>query len=413
MSSEKVPSFDPAECASLHNHILERAIQQSPDTAQPSRDTLQACSDAIRARLLPDIQEFLATITVRSASPASTPLTPFSLQPDPERFFQHTELPQFAEYKDNLVMLYPAKDTAGGLFFLQQHKIASWIDSDLKLPSKSSWLPLASILKRWLHMWDTGKITSGPKLQPWCEGDLQATLKAWDELVDAIQDKRPKPVPRPPTPAPLIEHSVAATWAEQSFQHAFLTRARRPAFSCLAPGMHMWSTKAFEAAHAAEPQDSERKQVIGRKPDDPEDYQSALSRDLAPTLLFPGRAVESTWRDPSKPSLRDYKGRGSALLNRKAGLYLCPVEGWSDAVVFSDGRGRENVFTYRGSCPWMPGRPPALLRDVLKSWKTIVVNGNWPVRDTGVFGNMMYFHSLGGNLESADVHWNWEVATSF
>ncbi|KAG9949332.1 hypothetical protein KCU85_g4304, partial [Aureobasidium melanogenum] len=412
MSSEKVPSFDPAECATLHNHILERATRQDSNDAQPSRDALQACSDAIRSRLLPDIQEFLATITVRSPSTASTPLTPFSLQPDPARFFQHTELPQFAKYKDNLVMLYPAKDTAGGLFFLQQHKIASWIDSDLKLPPKSSWLPLAAILKQWLQMWDTGKITSGPKLQPWCERDLQATLEAWDELVDAIQDKRPKPVPRPPSPAPLIEHSVAATWTEQSFQHAFLTRARRPGFSCLAPGMHTWSTKSFEAAHAAEPQDSERKQVIGRKPDDPEDYQSVLSRDLAPTLLFIGRAAESTWRDPSKPSLRDYKGRGSALMNRKAGLYLCPFEDWSDAVVFSDGRGRENVFTYRGSCPWMPGRPPALLRDVLRAWKTIVVKGHWPVRDVGVFGNMMYFHSL-GNLESADVYWNWDIATSF
>ncbi|KEQ63676.1 uncharacterized protein M437DRAFT_45724 [Aureobasidium melanogenum CBS 110374] len=261
-------------------------------------------------------------------------------------------------------------------------------------------------------MWDAGKITSGPKLQPWCEQDLQTTLEAWDELMDAIQDKRPKPVPRPPTSASLIEHSVAATWTEQSFQHAFLTRARRPGFSCLAPGMHMWSTESFEAAHAAEPQDSERKQVIGTKPDDPEDYQSVLSRDLAPTLLFIGRAVESTWRDPSRPSLRDYKGRGSVLMNRKAGLYLCPFEDWSDAVVFSDGRGRENVFTYRGSCPWMPGRPPALLRDVLRAWKTIVVKGHWPVRDVGVFGNMMYFHSL-GDLESADVYWNWDIATSF
>lgn len=76
-----------------------------------------------------------------------------------------------------------------------------------------------------------------------------------------------------------------------------------------------------------------------------------------------------------------------------AGLYTWPREDWSDAVVFSDGFGKEISFSYKGSCPWMPGRPPALLRDVLQFWKRLVVDGTWEVGDYGVPGNMPHYHS--------------------
>lgn len=422
MTNFKQSLFDSAECASLHNKILKRATQHISENAQQSSNSLQGCRDEIRARLLPDLQDFLAAITARSVSTGTTPLTPFSLCPDLDRFFQHSNIPHFAPHKDNLIILYPAKNSAGGLFFMQHHKLASWIDSDLQLPPESSWLPLATILQRWLHMWDTGKITSDLKFKPWSEWDLEAALKAWDELVEAIEERLPHPVTRQTTHEPLIEQTVADKWAEQSFQHAFLTGGRRPAFTSVGPGVSVWTTKSFDAAHAAEPQDSERKEVIGRRPEDSDDYQSALSRDLAPTCFLPGRAVESSWRDHSRPSLRDYKGRGSALLNRRAGLYLSPDEDWSDAVVFSDGRGRENLFTYRGSCPWMPGRPPALLRDVLAFWKRLVVDGAWQVVDWGVIGNMPHFHCLSGTKKAITVAgtttWvdyctSWDATTSY
>ncbi|CAD0091016.1 unnamed protein product [Aureobasidium vineae] len=351
-----------------------------------------------------------------------TLLTPFCHQPDPKLFFQNKELPHFAPSKDTLVLLYPGEATGSGLVFSQQHKVASWIDSDLQLPPKTSWLPLPKILERWIQMWDTGKITPELKLVSWNEWDLPASLRAWAELGDAIEARLPTSVARQTTYEPLIKQSVAEKWIEQSFQYAFLTRARRPAFGSIAPGVSVWSTKLLEALHAAEPEDSERKKVIGRKPGDPKDYQSALSCDLAPTLLCPGRAVETSWRDHSKPSLRGYKGRGSALLNRRAGFYLCPDEDWSDAIVFSDGRGRENLFTFRGSCPWMPGRPLALLRDVLRFWKTLVVDGVWTIGDGGVSGNMPHFHFLTGTRKSINVAGtrthvdycaDWEVAASF
>lgn len=422
MSNVKEPLFDPAECASLHNQILQRATQHNSKIAEQFANALEGYSDEIKARLLPDLQDFLAAISGSPVSIGTTPLTPFSFCPDKDRFFQHRDMPQFTPYKDNLIMLYPARDSAGGLFFMQHHKLASWIDSDLQIPPKSSWLPLATILQRWLQMWDTGKITSDLKFKPWSEWDLEAALQAWNELVEAIEERLPSPVTRQSTHEPLIEQTVADKWAEQSFQHAFLTRARRPAFTSVGPGISVWTAKSFDAAHAAEPQDSERKEVIGSRPEDSDDYRSALSRDLAPTCLFPGRAVESTWRDHSKPSLRDYKGRGSALLNRRAGLYIGPEEDWSDAVVFSDGRGRENLFTCRGSCPWMPGRPPALLRDVLAFWKRLVVDDAWQLVYFGVVGNMPHFHCLSGTKKAIQVvgttTWfdyctTWDATTSY
>ncbi|CAD0114101.1 unnamed protein product [Aureobasidium uvarum] len=419
MPSQDDPPFDPVRCAHLHNELVQRAIK-SQGAASTLENVLEGYDDDFKTRLLPDLESFLANIIARPMSNEPTLLTPFCHQPNPKLFFQNKDLPHFAPFKDTLVLLYPGEATGSGLLFSQQHNVAAWISSDLQLPAKKSWLPLFKILERWIQMWDTGKITPELNLVPWTERDLQASLVAWNELVDVIEAKLPKPVTRPITHEPLIEQSVAQKWTEQSFQYAFLIQARRPAFSGIAPGVSVLSTGSFEALHAGEPEDSERKQVIGRKPGDPEDYQSALSCDLAPTLLCPGRAVESSWRDHSKPSLRDYRGRGSALLKRKAGLYLCPDESWSDAVVFSDGRGRESLFTYRGSCPWMPGRPPALLRDVLRFWKKLVVDEIWKVGDSGVFGNMAHFHSLPRGLvsvtgnESYDEYCaDWDVATSF
>lgn len=214
MSSELKSSFDPQECASLHKKILQRATQQSFDSAQPSKSLLDDCSDTLRARLLPDLQDFLGAIAPRSTSTEVTLLAPFSLYQGPKTFFIHKELPQFERYKDNLVTLYPAKESAGGLFFLQNLKLACRIDSDLQIPPRSLWFPLTIILQRWLQMWETSKIAPDLKFKPWTEWDLQASLEAWDQLVDAIESRLPTHVPRQPTYEPLVEQSIADKWAE-------------------------------------------------------------------------------------------------------------------------------------------------------------------------------------------------------
>lgn len=63
MSDINIKLFDPVECASLHNQLVQRAIQANP-LLQPSRDVLRARGedDPLRVRLSPEIQEFLCSI---------------------------------------------------------------------------------------------------------------------------------------------------------------------------------------------------------------------------------------------------------------------------------------------------------------------------------------------------------------
>jgi hypothetical protein len=316
-------------------------------------------------------------------------------------------------------------ENEGGLFFDQERGVACWIDLSLGFPPEDSWQPLADILSRWLIMWDAEKIRIQPalSLQPWGQWDLQQSLHVWDELIAAIEERMPvQPPERSGTTTPLVETTVADQWCDHPFQLAFLTQARAPNNTVLniAPGVKPWTSATFEAIHANELINSERRLAIGIKPSDDPQSESHRDRDLAPVLLFPS---DTTVARPASHRFDSFWNRGSVLLERRAGLYLYPWEEWGDAVLFVDGKGQDMLFTYQnGWCPWMRTRPLATLKEVLTFWKFLVVDGVWQVDEHGVVGGLEYFDELDGSRKvvelegmqtEVDLRAPWSVAPAY
>ncbi|KAF2852119.1 hypothetical protein T440DRAFT_498131 [Plenodomus tracheiphilus IPT5] len=291
-------------------------------------------------------------------------------------------------------------ENEGGLFFNQEREVACCIDPSLGSPPKDSWLPLAEILSRWLMMWDPGKIRVKPELslQQWGQWDLQQSLNAWDELVAAIGERMPVQFEQRSGNTTLVETTVAERWCDHPFQRV------KP-----------WTSSTFEAINANEPINSERRFAIGNKPSDDPQRECNRDRNLAPVLLFPS---DTTVARPARRRLDNFWGRGSVLLERRAGLYLYPEEEWGGTHCL--------LFTYQsGWCPWMRVRPLATLREVLTFWKFLVVNDVWQVDEHGVVGGEGYFDELdssrnvvswgggAGTQTEVDFRAPWSVAPAY
>ncbi|XP_014550210.1 hypothetical protein COCVIDRAFT_43185 [Bipolaris victoriae FI3] len=238
-------------------------------------------------------------------------------------------------------------------------------------------------------MWDAGKMRVEPELslQPWGQWDLRQSLKAWDELVTAIEERMPvQPEQRSGTTT-LIETAVGERWCDHPFQRAFLTQARAPNNPTMniAPGVRPWTSSTFEAIHANEPINSERKLAIGNKPSDNAQRECHCNRNLAPVLLFPS---DTNMARPTSRRFDNFWGRRSVLLERRKGLYLYPEVEWGNANAW---------------CPWMRERPLATLREVLTFWKFLVVDGVWRVDEHGVVGVEGYFDELDGSRKVVEL----------
>jgi hypothetical protein len=354
MLEDGTSQFDPNECASLHNQLVQRLREANP-SIQPLQGVLRAQSadNSLMSRLSPDIRTFFATIESWPVEGESTALTSFCPRPSSHSSFQYRSWPQFAAYEDELILLYQdvsiTMENEGGLFFDQEREVACWIDPSLGFPPEDSWLPLAKILSRWLIMWDAGKMRVEPalSLQPWGQWDLQQSLLALDELIAAIEERMPVRISkRSGTTTPLVETTVADWWCDHLFQRAFLTQARAPNNLVLniAPGVKPWTSATFEAIHTNELINSERRLAIGNKPSDDSQRESHRDRNLAPVLLF---LSDTTVAHPASRRFDNFWGRGSVLLERLAGLYLYPWEEWGDAVLLVDGKGQDTLFTYQ------------------------------------------------------------------
>lgn len=99
---------------------------------------------------------------------------------------------------------------------------------------------------------------------------MQQSLKAWDELVAAIEKRMPAQPSQRNGISTLVETTVAERWCDHPFQRAFLTQARAPNNPTMniAPGVKPWTSSASEAIHANEPITSECRLAISNNPSD-------------------------------------------------------------------------------------------------------------------------------------------------
>ncbi|KAK3896908.1 hypothetical protein C8A05DRAFT_48257 [Staphylotrichum tortipilum] len=240
--------MDHARCAALHNYLMSYAWTaegRSPedwDANSTFFTTNGLAAEAIRPRLDPLLAAFLDKAIVPPIDVDAPPLFLLGGEVD------------------------------GGLFYHQSyHRAAVFMHMDdygLALSVREHeelWHPLETILSNWISLVDIGKVTASPRdapslfdnekigpwvWQPYSETQVDSCIRAWDRLCEAIETRRAalqaQPVQRSPDnannalePHPLVHPSLldAARIPDPSFARSFLTRARRPAFSCTAPGL--------------------------------------------------------------------------------------------------------------------------------------------------------------------------------
>lgn len=349
--------MDYERCAALHNYLVRYAwvSEGRPLASLHGNNTFftthGAVAEDLRPRLHPSLAAFLATAILPPADgPEPAPFFFWaSGLSDPDDLFADQVADLFDEPEDSIVCLYfpnigQGGEFGGGLFYHQGcHRAAVFMhmdDYDYALPVEahpSLWHPLETVLSNWIDLIHLGKITASPrdapalfgseKIGPWewrpySEAQVTACVGAWDRLCNAIE-VRMLPF-LPPTsattnavePEPLLVSSVldAASVPEPCFTRAFLSRARRPRFRFIAPGLLLPPTDVSEFAAL---------QPFTRLPRD--------AQAIPPVCLFPVARRElkadlTGWSSPFSNNFRATSTNSPVPSQVPAGVYSESVE---------------------------------------------------------------------------------------
>ncbi|KAK8062811.1 hypothetical protein PG997_014908 [Apiospora hydei] len=294
--------MDHARCAALHNYLLHHAwVAEGRPPAQLYESGKTFFNDnhpdgwraqALRPRIHPSLAAFLDTALLRPVRKDWSQNNHEGVGPeglffwasginaeDPEGFFNQDAADLHDEDPDSLVCLYGCNEggeSGGGVYHHQpSHHAAVFLDMwdhDYAMPVAAHpelWHPLETILSNWIELIRVRKVVAVPKPEseflhdplhdhlpiagdglwkwrPYGEGQVATCVGAWDRLCDAIQ-ARIIPAPGGGSDSagmerkPLLAPSVldAAAVPSRCFARDFLTRARRPRFQCIAPGLFL------------------------------------------------------------------------------------------------------------------------------------------------------------------------------
>ncbi|KAF2972538.1 hypothetical protein GQX73_g895 [Xylaria multiplex] len=447
--------MDYARCAALHNYLVHYAWTaegRAPVSLCRNISTFftthGAVAEALRPRLDPSLAAFLATALVPPDALDPPPLFFWAWGfSSPRNFFADHAIDLFDQPEDSLVCLYSPNVGQGGeadsaLLYHQRYHLAAVFmhtdDYDYALPVEAHgmlWNPLETVLSNWIELIHLGKITAslrdtpplfgGEKIGPWewhsySEAQVSSCLDAWDRLCDTIEAQIKLLSPSPTgtavtTVGPQFLLTCAAldraSVPSPCFVRSFLTRARRPRFRYIAPGLLLPPIDAQEFAATQ-----------------PFTTLPRASYTIPPVYMFPavagGRDVDLT--QPSNPfyirfRAKSAKSEKSTVPSRiPAGVYSEPVErnvldnteeGFRLLLPYGlDGDvGNESVgarksdgsFVEKGAVAelFQHGyKPfggdyyrPQRLERLFEHWCKLVNEGVWPVGPQGVEGNIDTF----------------------
>ncbi|OTB01947.1 hypothetical protein M426DRAFT_323043 [Hypoxylon sp. CI-4A] len=443
--------MDYTRCAALHNYLVRYAwLSEGRDLASLDDHntfftTHGVIAEAIRPRLHPSLVAFLdAAILPPADAPEPIPLF-FWVDglSDPDNFFANQAADLFDEPEDSLVCLYfpnigQGGEFGGGLFYHQGcHRAAVFMhmdDNDYALPvdkHPSLWHPLETILSNWIDLIHLGKITALPrneealygneKIGPWewrpySEAQVTACVRVWDRLCDTIEARVPPVLVATNTnsssikPGPLLTPSAldAALVPEPSFARAFLSRARRPKFRYIAPGLLLPPTDPSEFAALQSftrlERDPQAVPPICLFPAAGDEHKATLTRSSNP-FSTDFRTMLASWPIPSQVPAGVY----SESVERNA--YDNAEEGFRLLLPFSlqgnvgdanaGARKSDGSFVETGSVAelFQHGyKPlggdyyrPQRLQRLLDHWRKLVDEGVWSVGSQGVEGTIDTF----------------------
>ncbi|KAI1392390.1 uncharacterized protein F4822DRAFT_127714 [Hypoxylon trugodes] len=454
--------LDHARCAALHNYLVYyawlaegRLVASLHNNANTFFTAHGAEAEALRPGLHPSLTAFLETALLPPTY--GTEVIPFffwaNQLSDPDNLIDD----QMADLSDqppgSLVNLYLSNtgqggEAGGGLFYHQgHHKVAVFMhmdDYDFALPVEKHpelWHPLETVLSNWIEQIRVGKITASPaetppvfvgekvgnwEWMPYGEGQVESCLRAWEGLCETVEARMPNGGNNVVTsnevehePEPLLAPAAldAALVLKPSFAHAFLSRARRPRFRYIAPGLTLPPADVSTFA-ASQP-------------------FTRLLRDpsvVPPVRLFPSARPDLTvdlsgWSSPFHGNFRSMSADSLAPSQISVGVYSESIdraaldsaeEGFRLVLPFGlqgpDGfepsdadpgaRKSDGSGVKRGSCTdlFQHGyKPfggdyyrPQRLERLLEHWTKMVERGVWMVGEDGVLGDIEMFRGADG-----------------
>ncbi|KAL7621626.1 hypothetical protein AAE478_008952 [Parahypoxylon ruwenzoriense] len=256
-------TMDSARCAALQNKLVERAWVAEGHALDEleRRSFFQHYGDAaneIMDRLDPSLVVFLESIIVTGELPTfyfwvegiARPVDMFPA----EEVFPEAETDRF------LILYTTNTGIVGhglGLIYDQvSHRATMALGiEDLSATQpvddhRDLWHPLETVLSNWLEMIEIGKITASQddapneKYGPWTwhpygPAQVERTAAAFERLVIAIEDRMSPDQLLDIPDGPLLNDANldAASVPQECFIRSFLTRARRPRFKAIAPGL--------------------------------------------------------------------------------------------------------------------------------------------------------------------------------
>ncbi|KAK9769507.1 putative Sulfatase N-terminal domain-containing protein [Seiridium cardinale] len=318
-------SLDVERCAALHNELLWHGWNASGGKAEdfPGVNWFgfhrNAAQDA-RARLSSPLAAFLDQALTINGTQHSFFYHVEDLKWPALLWENHEEFQNPAE-RDRFLTLYVGHTLAShpdGLVYDQvNHKAimqTSIFDAEVTQNGRQTWLSLEEILTAWLDMIDAGKVQAvtedvhptNEKFDPWIllpysTKQLNDTVTAFNRLADAIESRMPdlqdgsvsqRQVAAGDLDRFLLSHDdLAAADIPGGFAHSFLTKARRPKFRYIAPGLSLPTPDSIKS----QPFSSVKGHNV---PTTDWDDDPGFPERIYPILIFSSTKKYETWRDP-------------------------------------------------------------------------------------------------------------------
>jgi hypothetical protein len=296
---------------------------------------------------------------------------------------------------------------------------------DTVINGRMGWWPLETVLSFWIVMAAQDKVqavaadvNAESKFLPWImvpysEEQLRRTLETFSDLVELIED-RIQDLQGESAVGLVDDATLDAASIPPGFAREFLSRARRPRFRYIAPGLQVPS--------------SENPPQVPFTPS-----QQNLENRIKPILLFPSEENITLEMFSKSPFLWPY----DHVKEYQAGLYLDPCDrssnhAWEDSCHIllpfeigcngfartsdGDSLGHDHVDRTTVSPDikpkdtnselYQPGYRPfteaygVRLVSIFESWKQMVEEGDWEVNPDGVLDGIEKFKDA-----DTEEHW--------
>ncbi|PPJ49659.1 hypothetical protein CBER1_02209 [Cercospora berteroae] len=281
--------LDAARCAALHNHLMERGFQLGGENSAEARPETwwhvhgSSLSD-VSSKLHPNVLEFLKLAWV--SAPGESFFWSTAGIPSPDDLFANgvneayqglttLDHDMYSEDDDDFEIDVPAaldvdchrfvtlyafqashhqRSPSIGVVFDQVRHMAIFVPNQGVIPllinghNTQKFTCLEQVLDSWHLLVDREKVTKQNgiwQLNGVAQCDLDDALSAWDDLVENVEQRilnNDGSSLEDDTPRVLLNPDTAASLSLSTFRRSFLTRARRPKFQWIAPGMQVPSS---------------------------------------------------------------------------------------------------------------------------------------------------------------------------